>query len=786
MLRRFKRSQETTAAVQAIIVVSILCVGVIAAGVRQPKQEQPSSSGQTEQEQNSQDSTDRNEIDHRDAERDENHRRIANFPVLRGRVVDATTGKPVAGVDVSRRWEAFDGDYRPALGWAVTDARGEFELPMTQLRFPVAVLAFDEQRRRGGLAIVKSLDGLDLHEDVQQSPEIKVEIQLDSLIEIQGGYHTLLTGRRPRRVWTSIQLEDRGPTILEENESQDFLYRLPKGHYLLRGSSMGFEDVYRELDLSSVDGTLELVDLELPVAKLTTLYGQPAPDWQITDARGIETSTKLSDYHGKWVVLEFWGHWCGPCIDHMDQLFRFSKQHQEDRDKFKILTVHHRGAETIEELAEKMPPLLKQWDRDYFPYPVVIDTTNETVQSFGVDRFPTTIFINPKGNVEYVNGGIWSLSKILQGEEVETYEYFTTRQPDAQRQPLTVKSSNFDGGVKSDRFVSLNGHTDMVADVAFLPDGNEFVTASSDCTLRFWSVETLQETRQIKCSPKGKSWSSYGGIQLFISPETKDVGSLFYQRHNGKFLYFPSLWKANTNYEESVAWFDPESHFSEPAISPDGSQLAAYVYHADSSREEVRIFDLQQQGVVHVLNVHGDREKGGRTSADVKYSPDGRILAVAGDKGKSLQVWDVKTGEMNWEAHPEDAYGVNSISFSPDGEFLAAATWHEPLEIRSTETGQLIKTLRHKGHRPVCVSYSPTGRYLAIGDISAPMAIRIWDSHSDRVVLTLTGHPTGRPPAAIAWSPDSLHLVSVAGDIPNVPGEVLLWDLSQAGFQVTP
>lgn len=37
--------------------------------------------------------------------------------------------------------------------------------------------------------------------------------------------------------------------------------------------------------------------------------GKPAPEISVSAARGIESDLKLSDLKGKWVVLEFWGHW---------------------------------------------------------------------------------------------------------------------------------------------------------------------------------------------------------------------------------------------------------------------------------------------------------------------------------------------------------------------------------------------------------------------------------------------------------------------------------------------
>ena len=42
-------------------------------------------------------------------------------------------------------------------------------------------------------------------------------------------------------------------------------------------------------------------------------YGEPPPDWHISEARGISKDAKISELRGKWVLFTFWGMSCWVC-----------------------------------------------------------------------------------------------------------------------------------------------------------------------------------------------------------------------------------------------------------------------------------------------------------------------------------------------------------------------------------------------------------------------------------------------------------------------------------------
>ena len=89
---------------------------------------------------------------------------------------------------------------------------------------------------------------------------------------------------------------------------------------------------------------------------------------------------------------------------------------------------------------------------------------------------------------------------------------------------------------------------------------------------------------------------------------------------------------------------------------------------------------------------HNTREVG-----TVDISPDSTKFAT-GAKEKKVFIWDISTGQRLL-GPLEHENGVVAVKFSPDGEYLATATWNrESLRIYNAHTGHLIKTIAVNAH----------------------------------------------------------------------------------------
>jgi peroxiredoxin len=118
--------------------------------------------------------------------------------------------------------------------------------------------------------------------------------------------------------------------------------------------------------------------------------GNEAPDFDLATINGEQT--KLSNYRGKKVILNFWASWCPPCKAEMPNIEKFYKENK-DQDVI-VLAVNLTTA-------EKNKNDVQQFIKDQgLTFPVLLDEQGKVGNMYQTFTIPTSYIINTKGIVQ--------------------------------------------------------------------------------------------------------------------------------------------------------------------------------------------------------------------------------------------------------------------------------------------------------------------------------------------------------------------------------------------------
>jgi WD40 repeat protein/DNA-binding SARP family transcriptional activator len=280
---------------------------------------------------------------------------------------------------------------------------------------------------------------------------------------------------------------------------------------------------------------------------------------------------------------------------------------------------------------------------------------------------------------------------------------------------------------------SLRGHSGLVFSVAWSPDSSRLVTGSADGTAKVWEIDSEGVREQWSLSAQE---TRSGIVGVAFSPDGTRVMA------GDADISAVKVWNLGPSGDAEWANF-PAAGKPAAEFMPDGRRIVTT--SAEGADQEsglaVTIWDLKGSD----LRTIGPPADFLRFLA-FDVSPDGGAIALGGRSmpdccggASAVRAWNPSTREELYRiGHSLD---VNEVAFSPDGEYLATASWDGTAKIVD-RSGRVIQVLGEPSDGQFNfsdVAFSFDGRLVATAQAiyARRERVMIWDWARGELVLTI-------------------------------------------------
>jgi len=252
----------------------------------------------------------------------------------------------------------------------------------------------------------------------------------------------------------------------------------------------------------------------------------------------------------------------------------------------------------------------------------------------------------------------------------------------------------------------LVGHTAIVWDAAFSPDGQYVASSSKDRTVRVWRVDDGSQ------------------VQVFQAPD--EVSSVAFTP-DGHYLAYGGV----DGWPQAAIWLVEVGGWNQVMKVEEGWNIPAILFTPDSLlmiaggiSRNVRAWYIPQGDQVYIIYFPGQ-------VLDLALSPDAGTLAAApctessGNTCQNVELWLRDAGNGNIKARLfAGAQPVQALQYTPAGDLLLTGDQVGALKAWAMPAGDLQSTVQLHAGSIEDLAISPDGSLLA--SASSDGTVRLW------------------------------------------------------------